>query len=201
MQPCYWEAQIHIIGKQMGTGRTKPYACFCEASRITKNEIIVSQNQEIFVVKLMGESEMTCRASVFEIVAAMLAQSLGVNCVEPAIVTLHPDIDVQSYCDRAVDVNIEHFGSKYISSHFIYSPEKFLEKEMLDQALRIYIFDMLTQNPDRRKGNPNLFTDGTNLVMYDHDSAFSFLFDLFNTHEAWQFMHLPFATDHILFNY
>ncbi|MGH9422098.1 MAG: hypothetical protein ACRD3J_19120, partial [Thermoanaerobaculia bacterium] len=51
-----------------------------------------------------------------------------------------------------------------------------MNDEQLFQAASIYLFDMLVQNPDRRRGNENCFVVGSSLVAIDFAECFSFLY-------------------------
>ena len=49
-----------------------------------------------------------------------------------------------------------------------------IHPDCLQQALAIFTFDALLDNPDRRGANPNLLVKGTDLRIIDHELAFSF---------------------------
>jgi hypothetical protein len=59
------------------------------------------------------------------------------------------------------------------------------EAELAD-AVQIYAFDMLIQNPDRRGDNPNCGNFRGRLVAYDHEMAFSFLYPIVGGGEPWE---------------
>lgn len=55
------------------------------------------------------------------------------------------------------------------------------------QAARIYLFDMLVQNPDRRRGNENCFAVHGTLAAIDFAESFSFLYPVFGKrYEPWR---------------
>jgi hypothetical protein len=66
------------------------------------------------------------------------------------------------------------------------------------EAARIYAFDLLTQNPDRRAANPNCGRSEGRIVPYDFESAFSFRLAILNT-DPWRVAQLPFAREHLFF--
>jgi len=85
-------------------------------------------------------------------------------------------------------------------------PNDILDIGLYDQALKIFYFDLLIQNPDRTTvhGKPNLFTTGLDLWVLDHELAFSFL-DLIVGRlptEPWEFNDSDrnMIEHHILFN-
>jgi hypothetical protein len=62
------------------------------------------------------------------------------------------------------------------------------------EAARIYAYDLITQNPDRRADNPNCGSYNGRLVAYDFEMAFSFLYAIPGTAgEPWEVARLVFA--------
>jgi hypothetical protein len=55
---------------------------------------------------------------------------------------------------------------------------KSIPDAMWQDAVNIFAFDALIQNPDRRSDNPNLFSRGDEIWVYDHETSFSFLYAL-----------------------
>lgn len=70
---------------------------------------------------------------------------------------------------------------------------------MWQTALDIFAFDALIQNPDRRFNNPNLFIRGDGLLIFDHETAFSFVLALFPSATAWKLASQPYLTDHVFY--
>lgn len=63
----------------------------------------------------------------------------------------------------------------------------FLSKEKLEQAVMIYGFDLLTQNPDRRETNPNCALKGDKIIAFDFEKSLSFLYQILGQKpEPWE---------------
>jgi len=202
-----WEVEADTFIKELSSGRTKPqvFNCvgrLCTSSGGRLNAGVKEQTGE-FVVKICDGKEMTHRSRLCEIAAALLAQALDVPVIEPAVVYIPPALAVNLYEPQKSAVSKEtdrHFGSKYLGAGWmIYPAGKVLEAELLPQALSIYCFDMLMQNPDRRVKRPNVLSHGDRLVVFDHDLSFSFLLAVGLRKEAWQVQHADFAQEHVFF--
>ena len=68
---------------------------------------------------------------------------------------------------------------------------------MREDAVRVFAFDALIQNPDRRFDNPNLGTRGNEIIIFDHESAFSFLLAVFASTEPWRLNTEVYLDDHV----
>ena len=66
-------------------------------------------------------------------------------------------------------------------------------------AAEIFAFDGIIQNPDRRVSNPNCLTNGSEMVILDHELAFSFLMDIFPQKPPWDGGNVSFLRDHVFF--
>ena len=63
-------------------------------------------------------------------------------------------------------------------------------------AAAIYVFDLLTQNPDRSAASPNCGRAGHRVVPYDFETAFSFRFAVPRV-DGWRVAGLPFTKKHL----
>jgi hypothetical protein len=70
---------------------------------------------------------------------------------------------------------------------------------MFQEAVEIFAFDALIKNPDRRYNNPNLFTQGDDIYVFDHETAFSFLLAILAPDPAWNLQTERYLTDHVFF--
>ena len=205
-----WEIEAHRFVRQMESGRTRPVLCACngcciETELSTGNRLSASSIEDEFIVKICGCEDMTTRARLCEYVAAIFGQAMSVSIVEPAIVTIPPALvsafppEKQSALGKQP---CQQYGCKHLGPGWIpYVDGKVLESDLVEPALGIYIFDVLIQNPDRRRANPNVLTNGTEVRAYDHDMAFSFLLPVFGEKwEPWQVRQLEFLKQHIFFN-
>ena len=65
------------------------------------------------------------------------------------------------------------FGSSKLPPGFTLLPTgKSIPVAVRQQAVEIFAFDNLIQNPDRRPDNPNLLFDGRSFAIFDHELAF-----------------------------
>ncbi len=70
---------------------------------------------------------------------------------------------------------------------------------MRQSAVDIFAFDALIQNPDRRFDNPNLFANGDNILIFDHEMAFSFLQAIFPSRTPWKLDGETYLQKHVFY--
>lgn len=177
----------------MSTGRTSPALFACETAN----------GRADYVVKLRGGMERP-GALVCELYASMLAQFLDVSTPAPAIVQIEKELAdavARSIGDsRRSDIMKEseglNFGSSFIANMHTWPIGKHVPPAMHDAAAEIFAFDALVQNPDRKFNNPNLGMHDGKFVVFDHESAFSFLLALFPQHEPWKLTKESYLGDH-----
>jgi len=72
---------------------------------------------------------------------------------------------------------------------------------MFRDATNIFAFDALIQNPDRRVENPNLFTQGDSIYVYDHEeTSFSFLVAVSPSEEPWNLEREAYLDRHVFYS-
>jgi hypothetical protein len=154
----------------MSTGRNRPLLLGCEDAAVEKFEV---------VVKFRGR-EMTDKGQSAELIAAQLADDLGLQAPQAAVVNVGsgfeaiiPDKDLAAMVKNSPGTN---FGSVHLGAGFTtWPPGRAAFGAQRDQAADIFAFDTLIQNPDRRAANPNLWARSNRLGVYDQEQAFSFL--------------------------
>ncbi len=137
-----------------------------------------------YVVKYISSPRMSIKSSTNELIASFIAGELGLNVAEPAIINvseLFVDTlrgkDGFKYAANSIGIN---FGCKYVSGFYEFIRNQKLSAKQFEEAEKIFAFDVFISNPDRGpQGKQNLLTDGENVLIFDHELAFSFLFDLF----------------------
>jgi RNAse (barnase) inhibitor barstar len=78
---------------------------------------------------------------------------------------------------------------------------RMIPEAMFRDATNIFAFDALIQNPDRRVANPNLFTQGDSIYVYDHEeTSFSFLLALSPSTEPWNLERETYLEDHVFYS-
>ena len=167
----------------MTTGRTSPLLCGCS----NQNGAPVGE----FVVKLLGRPDNGGYGALFEIVASRLAKHFGILVPEAAVVEVTTDF-AQLLSDSlpalvpAIKASVgPNFGTRVISPMSTWFVGRVIPEAMFADAAKIFAFDALIQNVDRRTEKPNLFTQGDNLYVYDHENSFSFLFALGVDSKPW----------------
>ena len=129
-----------------------------------------------------------------ELYASLLALHLGISVPAPAIVLVEEDLAhiIEEVSTDQVQANVIrnsigwNFGSRFIPNLLSRPVDKKVPSAMREDAAKVFAFDALIQNPDRTFGNPNLGTRGNELVIFDHESAFSFLLAIFPSAEPWR---------------
>jgi hypothetical protein len=156
--------------KPMSAGRNHPLLLGCEDSGGQFFEV---------VVKFRGR-EMTEKAQIAELIAAQLADDLGLQTPQAAVVNVASGFEViipeKGLAAMVKNSPGSNFGSVHLGQGFTtWPPGRVPYGAQRDQAADIFAFDTLIQNPDRRADNPNLWARSNRLGVYDQDQAFSFL--------------------------
>lgn len=187
-----WEARR--LDRVLTSGRTKPVVLEC----------VLSSPQEsllrLMVVKAMGPPEVTETGLMCEMFGNLLARELGVQSPECALVNISPQMaDVlrprlhPSGFTAGFGV-----GSEFMRAGLAtVTPDMTLLPEEQAQAARLYAFDLLVQNPDRRVGNPNCAFIGKDIFAFDFEMCFSFIHLLFAQANAWEVSKHDIAGNHI----
>jgi hypothetical protein len=156
--------------KPMSTGRNRPLLLGCENEAAEPFEV---------VVKFRGK-EMDEKAQISELVATQLADDLGLQVPQAAVVdvpvgfeTIIAEKDLAAMVKGSPGLN---FGSIHLGVGFTtWPPGREPYGAQRDQAAEVFAFDALIQNADRRAVNPNLWARSDRLGIYDHEMAFQFL--------------------------
>ena len=154
----------------MSTGRNHPLLLGSENADGDMFEV---------VVKFRGK-EMDTKAQIAELVAAQLADDLGLQVPGAAVVDVPAGFDAiipeRDLAEMVKNSPGSNFGSINLGAGFTtWPPGRNPVGAQRDQAADIFAFDTLIQNPDRRAVNPNLWARSDKLGIYDHEQAFSFL--------------------------
>jgi HipA-like kinase len=128
-----------------------------------------------------------------ELIASLLADELGLARPLPAIVDVDPnisnllspkDFDVAAMIKKSGGAN---FASRVLSGGYGTWPvNKSVPSSLVQLAAEIFAFDALIQNPDRRPNNPNLLWKGSEIIIIDHELAFSFLYQIGTSGRPWE---------------
>ncbi len=182
----------------MSSGRTEPAIFGCE------DEAGAWAGE--FVVKLRGGLETGESGLLRELMATKLASYFGLASPEPALVHLE-----QAVAELVTKVEPSHaarlrasvglnFGTKVVLGFSTWPVDKFIPDTMWQTAINIFTFDALIQNPDRKYGpSPNLFTKGDRILIFDHETAFSFLLDVLPSPTPWRLDNQRYLLDHVFY--
>jgi hypothetical protein len=124
------------------------------------------------------------RGPACELIALHLAEHFGISHLEPAAVTVHPDLAgwlSKMQPDLMLTLNSSrgpNFGTRLMIDVTIWPTGQDVPLAMQGQAAKIFAFDALISNDDRRIANPNLLVRGDEMFVIDHEAAFSFLYVL-----------------------
>ena len=186
--------------KQLDSGRSQPSIVQCVDAR--------GSDAGLYVVKLLGSLESKETGFMCEFMASRLASLLGIPVPEPASVVIEKDfaetIPEPQLRQRFLASVCTNFATKYKSPGLSTWPTgKSIPRDLFEACAEIFAFDVLIQNPDRRKVNPNLLWDAEEIYAYDHETAFSFIQDIIarkNPTGSLTAEKLSFLKDHVFFN-
>jgi hypothetical protein len=148
-----------------------------------------------YVVKLMKAERMSEAAAMRELLAAFIAMELDLLVTLPAVINI--SLDFVNLLQGETEYRVAqqslgyNFGTKYVDRFQAFAVNQTLPKTLIESALEIFAFDVFIQNVDRSHEapkKPNLLTNGKELLIFDHEVAFGFVFELaFNRNkEPWK---------------
>lgn len=180
----------------MTAGRTKPCLMLCEDE---------DGNQEEVVVKLRAGIETKEMGSTSEVMASLFAGDLDLPIPTPRLIEIEPGFDQAviepEFARRIKESAGWSFGSTMVSAGFTTWPRGKQVPSLLRQvASEIFVFDTVIQNPDRRKGNPNILWKGNELYIYDHEMALTFFLPQLGWQPPWTGKGMEFLTDHVFYD-
>jgi hypothetical protein len=157
-----------------------------------------------YVVKFRSNIETGNAGLLRELVGNLLADQLGLDSPEPAIVEIQTDLASAMTDQRVADAirrsEGSNFGSRFLSGgYYAWPDDKLIAPSIKQAATDIFVFDALIQNPDRRRGKPNVLWKGDELAVIDHEMAFSFLLSIIPVARVWSMEEQPYLENHIFF--
>lgn len=180
--------------KLLATGRTAPGLLVCGDDEGSEFEV---------VVKWRSGPEAKDVGGICELIAALLADDLGFRVPDPVLVDIEPDFHRALPSPVASKVAAAsagpNFGSIFMPSMSTWPIGRDLPLHLRQTAAEILAFDVLIENPDRRREKPNLLSDGKELVLLDHEQAFSFLRGVIGWRPVWQDGSISHMTRHVFF--
>jgi hypothetical protein len=163
---------------------------------------------DYYVIKPAGANRMYNGAAMRELIASLLALELELQTPEPVIVEvddrfieLTKGTVYYSSFEKSQGLN---FGSKYIEGHNIWKDDHFKTPVLFSEIQKIFIFDIFIENSDRNKIKPNLMTNNQQILIFDHEIAFSFAdILLYNNATPWKFSDndIQLFQNHLFYNF
>ena len=155
------------IGDPKKTGRTQPFSMTCENNGV----------QADYIVKLWAKPELFLgkHSLAREVYGSLLAKSFGLDTPDISIVEIDQDFYLSQPQEKMEIIREsagKNFGSKFVPGATIFSPPVPIARH--SEAVKIFCFDMLICNPDRRLEKPNVFQTSKGFMVYDHEGAFPF---------------------------
>ncbi|MCX7016372.1 MAG: hypothetical protein NTW86_28085 [Candidatus Sumerlaeota bacterium] len=149
--------------------------------------------------------ESGCLGLMCEVLAALLAQDLGIPVPEPFLVHLESDLHLcapdPDTAQRLKDSAGLNYGSRFLGPGFSEWPRgRSVPRSLLSTAADIFAFDVLVQNPDRRPEKPNCLHKSDQLFALDHELAFSFLHAIGPAQLPWKAEGLEYTRRHVFYD-
>lgn len=161
-------ASPQIYRCTMSSGRNAPLLMTCE---YTANNGAIKLDE--YVIKLFGDPGLSKGHLARELFTSSLASVLGLSTPLSTIIridehTSFPGIDT-AITERINKSRGLNYGSKFMPGMKIF---RSILDDHLQDATDIFAFDMLAQNMDRRKDNPNILWGKEGFILIDHEMAF-----------------------------
>ena len=179
------------------SGRTVPGLFGCEDES--------GRNVGEYVVKLSGCMETGTTGLMLELIGSKLASHFGVLTPEPAIIEVSKSLvtaisrtnpQLAPHISKGEGLN---FGTKHLTNVSTWPVGQPIPKAMLQGAARIFAFDALIDNQDRRYANPNLLARGDDIFVFDHEDAFRFLRLTGSRDKPWDLNKRRALDDHVFY--
>lgn len=168
--PILETVEAETFLRQMEAGRNRAVALGCHGAE-----------DVTCVVKLPTRLQgMAPYTYLVEWYAAEIARALGILVPRSFCVRITPPF-AQSVAKACTDMTQsvgDVFGSEFCRGFAQWPRNSLIPIEMRAAAAEIVAFDSFVHNIDRRAANPNLLAAQECFLAFDHDQAFSFIWDL-----------------------
>jgi hypothetical protein len=145
-----------------------------------------------FVVKAIGNPEVDESLIIKELLGNILARSYGLTTPEPGLIhisdTFAESVNPTLWSKYGFQISSGiAAGCEFIRGGLTPPPANvfFTQAELASLAV-LYGFDLVTQNPDRLPNRPNFGLMGKDVVAFDFDQCFSFLYLIFSLGQPWE---------------
>lgn len=159
------------------------------------------------VAKPKSFPRMSVLASLAELSASFIASEVGLKVPSPAIIEITEEF-CELYRGETLFQNLYNsiglnFGTIYMEGMTAWNSDKHLLEKFHKELLNIFIFDMFIENTDRRVDKPNMFTNREEVFIYDHETAFSFIYSVIPNSNSWRLSDYDkyVAEGHVLYHF
>jgi hypothetical protein len=152
------------------------------ATKTTDNQLLIRGTNQETQTKgdfIMNDNQVSGR----ELLVSFMASELDINVQSPALINLNTELS-KTFQKEVSGLN---FGTEYKSGYYGIIKNQQLSEFQRLQINQIFPFDIFISNVARRTENPNLLTDGNNLLIFNHQTAFDFLNDGYKNKMPWEF--------------
>jgi hypothetical protein len=156
-----------------------------------------------YVVRFQNNVE----ASGRELLASFMALHLDLPVSVPSLVNISPQFvetlkGQESYMNASESLGL-NVGYKYAEGYFELVKNQTLSDNQRLQINQIFPFDIFISNITRKTEMPNLLTEGSSLLMFNHHSAFDFIADGYKNKTPWEFrpQDIDWIRSHVFFPY
>lgn len=156
--------------KEFGTGVNKPMLMRCVNTHTGVRSDIV--------VKLKDGQRMTMGEShAFELMGNWLAREMNILAPQPCLVEISHELH-QALIGNEFYGRMQHsigfnFGSENLENMQQPDQREELRRSHIIDAQRIFLYDLMTVNPDRTPQKVNMLSDNEHIYAIDHELAFS----------------------------
>lgn len=137
--------------------------------------------EKTVVAKFKGSVRNRELSLAAEVLCSLFANDLKIRVPTPFLVHISREFacTVQgSHRDLLIRSEGWNFASEYLfPGYSVVQPHSVIKRKLMRSAADILAFDVFIQNYDRQLSNPNLLTNGEEMCVIDHESAFSPIFD------------------------
>jgi hypothetical protein len=152
------------------------------ADKTTDNQLLICGINPETLIKgdyIVNNNQVAGR----ELLASFMASELDINVPSPALINVSSELS-KTFQN---DVSSLQFGTEYKVGYYGIIRNQPLSEFQRLQINQIFPFDIFISNVARRTEHPNLLTDGNNLLIFNHQSAFDFLNDGYKNKTPWEF--------------
>ncbi len=180
--------------KPFAKGRTMPCLMLCRGTDGTEVEAVIKWRSDLETKDLGG---------ICELFAALLADDLGLKTPKPVLIEIDPEfhrgIPAPALSEFARKSDGLNFGTTFLPGLPTWLTGRDVPLNLKQSAAETFAFDVLLDNPDRRREKPNLLSNGGEIILIDHEQAFSFLRGVIGWQPPWAGGSLAHLTNHVFF--